>query len=84
MKTKKVKCQAGEFTVHQLTMRELWPVLRSDPEQIAQKLLYAAISKDGEKLGEAADDLCFQDYSKLMLAANVLNGMEGHDDEEKK
>ena len=75
-KSKKI----GEYTVHELAVREMLPLMRElseDSDEGQLQLIGRAVHKDGQAIGvEAAYDLGMGDFIALMSAVTEVNGLD--------
>ena len=74
----KVKLKIGDVEVRELKMRDMLPILESHGENstmMAMELCKVSVFKDGKPLGDAALDLGFSDFNKVMSVVNEVNGL---------
>ena len=75
-KSKKI----GEYTVHELSVREMLPLMRElsgEGEEGQIKLMGAAVHHNGAAIGdEGAYELGMSDYVALMTAVTAINGLD--------
>ena len=74
--TKQITLDSGTYEVRRLKMRDVRPLME-DGDMDGMRLAEIAIYKDGQPLGDAADDLYFDEFSALMALVNELNGLGG-------
>lgn len=79
--TKQFTLDSGVYEVHRLRMRDVRGFIDGG-DMDALRLAEVAIYKDGQPIGEAVDDLYFDEFTTLIAAVNELNGLGGETGEE--
>jgi len=83
MKSEKIVVDDIEYEVTELTMEVLWPILEGDAKNITKNMIKACVFVEGKQVGNDINKLGFCAYSKIMNAANKLNGFADDEDEKK-
>lgn len=81
MKTKALQLNGSEYTVHRLTMRQVLPVMESEPKNLVVELIKSTVTNGtGKPVGDKILDLDFADFQRII---EVFNEMNGFADQEK-
>ena len=81
MKTKALQLNGSEYTVHRLTMRQVLPVMESEPKNLVVDLIKSTVTNGtGKPVGDKILDLDFADFQRII---EVFNEMNGFSDQEK-
>jgi hypothetical protein len=81
MKSETVELESGTYTVNEMTMRQVLPLMQGDQNQMSIELVkIAVLNSSGQPVGETVLDLGFQDFQQLLAATNRVHGFT---DEEK-
>jgi hypothetical protein len=68
------------YTVKELMMRDVAPLIEGDDAFTAMEIAQLAIFRDGQPIGEAFMDLPFPIANKLLVAATEVNNLAPDDE----
>lgn len=75
MKTEKVKAGQIEYTITELTVRYILPLIEKvDEKNLTLEISKLCVSVNGKPIGDAILDLSFSVYQKIMIAVNSVHG----------
>ena len=76
-----VELESGTYTAVRLKLKDIRPLMK-DGDMDGFAIAQIAVQKDGRPIGEALDDLYFDEVNKLLAAVNELNGLKSETGEE--
>lgn len=81
MVTEELELDGVVYTVTELSMREVLPIMEDEPRNLAIEMMKVGVTVDGEPIGEAIMDYGFGKFQKLLTVSNRVNGItdEGND-----
>ena len=75
MKQVELKLDSGVYTLKELTVREIRPIMKiKDGVEMNIELLRKCVSLDGIALGDKIQDMAFTEFQELLTEANELHG----------
>lgn len=84
MRTEKITIDGTLFTVHELTMRDVLPLMEgTPPDKLSLELAKVAVKVGDKPLGDGVLDLTFSAYKKIIEAVNRVHKFDESDDEAK-
>lgn len=75
MKSKSVAIDGRNYEVREPTMREMLPVMETEPENLSIEMIKHFVTVDGNPLGEDALDLGWATFQKLVTVMNEVSGV---------
>ena len=83
METQEKTISGSVYTVRELPMKELRPIMEDGSDNLQDNLIKAAVLKDGMPI-EQPGELGWRQYRPLWELAAFLNGLDVGDDTEEK